>query len=670
MLETEVETWAEYLEEYEKDAISEALQGYPNDTRGLEIDFKQLSSANPELAQATVDSPETMLENAEEALPHTKLPHTEDLEGINIRVGPIHTQEIGVSQLRATHQGELVTIRAQVSKVTDVRPKYEKAAFECQRCHTITKIPVVSDEVSVPNECQGTCDRGGPFLPDEEESEMYDHQIVELQPRPDEDAMNLQRSLRLDLKHDLVDSVEAGDRVKATGIVKTEALAGGKKMDARRPPYLEGLSIQKEQQDFESYDTDRVDEIEELAQRDDLTDALINSFAPNILTGERGDTHKLAIIYQLFSGVSHELSGGGTLRGDINILLIGAPGVGKSQYLGQANELAPKSVKASGKGATAAGLTATATQPEFGDGWMLDAGALVMADGGLACIDEFDKMRDDARKSMHEAMEDQEIPINKAGINTTLRSRTSVLAAANPEGGSFNRYDALSEQINLGEALITRFDLVFALTDNPDAEKDRQIATHQYNVTNEGSVQPEIEPELLREYIAYARQNVYPSFENDETVEMLVDKYVDIRQDNGEDEDAAVPVTARMNDSLRRLSQAAARAELSDTVEPRHAERAIEQYQMTIGDIGLDEDGNPDANKMAGNKSKSQQERVEWVEDTIQELSNKESGADIGELRERASDAGIDERKLDAHIQGLLDKGTVYEPEMDTYRVV
>ena len=650
MLDEITERWAQYLEEYERDELGTAIQKYPKDTKGLTIDYRTLRSADSELAEKLIEHPEKMLSKAADAVPACDVPHIDGIDGIEVRVSRLPHREVPINEIRTEHQGTLLTVRAQVSKATEVRPRAEIVKFECQRCPHITEVWVMGDEIRAPDECEN-CERRGPFQILESESVMRDHQIVELQPRPDEDAMNLQRSLEVHLYDDLVDTMEAGDRVKVTGILRTKPIQPGKKADARRPPYLQAKSADKEQQDFDSYDTEREDEIIELSKSDNLKEKFIQSFAPDILTGKRGDTHKLAVIYQLFGGVRHVLDNGREKRPDINILLIGAPGTGKSAYLSAADTLAPKSVKASGKGATAAGLTATATQPDFADGWMLDAGALVMASGGLACIDEFDKMDDSARKSMHEAMEDQEIPINKAGINTTLTSKTAVLAAANPIGGSFNRFEALAEQINLGDALISRFDLVFAIEDTPDKDTDREIARHQYNVAKGDSTDPAIEPELLREYIAYARQNIDPSFDDEEAVDMLIDKYVGIRQTNKEEEDdgdSPIPVTARMNESLRRLAEAAARSELSEVVRPRHAREAIEKYEMTIGDIGLTEDGNLNAAKAGGYTEKPTGQKAQ-IEVIMQELNR--VAPDTMPVEELSELTNIPEEKVKSRLE-------------------
>lgn len=660
MLDNDVEAWCAYLEENEQQAIADTAQAYPQDAKALALDYEKLSHRNNGLTERLHDDPEAELENARKALPHTNVPHSETLDGCRIRVGTIPEKEKPLSDLRDSDLGEFVTVRAQVSKTTEVRPRLDYAEWKCSCSHVETTV-VVGDKLKSPGKCEMCEETNGWYLNDQN-STTRDHQIVELQPRAEEDAMNMTRTVPLHLYDELVDGVESGDRIRATGILTTDPVQPNSTVSARRPMQIEAHAVEKEQRDFDSYDTTREEEIKELANRNDLNELLVGSFATDILTGDRGDMHKLAVMLQLFGGVRHRLSDGGTKRGDINLLLIGAPGTGKSAYLNAAHQLAPKSIKASGKGATAAGLTATATQPDFGDGWMLDPGAMVLADGGLACIDEFDKMEQSARKSMHEAMEDQVIPINKAGINTTLTSRASVLAAANPKNGSFERMDALNQQINLGEALITRFDLVFALHDAPDKDKDREVAKHQFNVTE--GIDPEIEPELLREYIAYARQNVEPAFNNQEAVDMLVDKYVDIRQNNsrGEDgEDAPVPVTARMNESLRRISEAAARAELSETVMPRHAEAAIELYKITIGDIGITEDGNLSAAKAAGNTPKSQKKRRQSVLEAIREYDDA-SREDVVEL------VAAPERKIREDIQHWKDKGEVYEPSQGVLR--
>jgi replicative DNA helicase Mcm len=368
---------------------------------------------------------------------------------------------------------------------------------------------------------------------------------------------------------------------------------------------------------------------------------------------------KLAIILALFGGGETQLETGSQIRGNINILLIGDGGTAKSQFLKTAETLAPKSVLASGKGATAAGLTATAEQSNLTGEWSLKAGALVMANNGVACIDEFDKMGSEARKSIHEALENQEVPVTKAGINTTLPAKTAVIAAANPVDGEFSRFDPLMEQVDMEQPLISRFDIIFGLQDKQDSERDRVIAETQHNVAaGDMEVSPEIPYDLLREYIAYARRKE-PQFASDDVQEKLVDYYVDLRE-RADDGDEPGP---RMNDSLRRLSQASARVRLSDTIDMEDAERAISMLKFHIGQVGLTEEGDISGAQLNGGKS--QKERVDTVESVIRELDS-ENPALLEDIYEKID---MEQHKVDHEIEKLKQKGEVYEPETNGYRM-
>jgi len=421
---------------------------------------------------------------------------------------------------------------------------------------------------------------------------------------------------------------------------------------------LEGYAIQSEQESFGEIEPERIQEIEELAQSDEIYTKLINSFAPHIHTTDSGDMQKLAIILSLFGGVQKELDTGSQLRGNINILLVGDAGTAKSQYLKTAERLAPKSVLASGKGATAAGLTATAEQSNLTGEWTLKAGALVLANGGVACIDEFDKMSNSARKSIHEALENQEIPVTKAGINTTLPAKTAVIAAANPEGGEFNRFDALSEQIDMEAPLISRFDLIFALSDTVDEDRDETIAAVQHDIAaGDVEVDPDIEYELLREYIAYARQ-IEPTYADDDVKQELIDWYVQKREESAEGEGKSV--TARLNDSLRRLAQASSRARLSETIELQDAERAIRLANYTLGVVALDEDGNLDGNKAMGNAPQSQKDRRERIIQLCME--------EMKTVDQLQDEMGTSKSVIESDIDSLMQKGELYEPKQQQYK--
>ncbi|MFC7213968.1 LAGLIDADG family homing endonuclease [Saliphagus sp. GCM10025334] len=365
-----------------------------------------------------------------------------------------------------------------------------------------------------------------------------------------------------------------------------------------------------------------------------------------------------------------------------------------SQMLGYIQNIAPRSVYTSGKGSSSAGLTAAAVRDDFGDGqqWTLEAGALVLADQGIAAVDELDKMRPEDRSAMHEALEQQRISVSKAGINATLKSRCSLLGAANPKYGRFDHYEPISEQIDLEPALISRFDLIFTVTDQPDEEKDRNLAEHilttnyagelttqqrempQLDVSTEEiesmteEVDPVIDADLLRKYIAYSKQNCHPRM-TQEAREAIRDFYVDLRS-KGTDEDAAVPVTARKLEGLVRLSEASARIRLSDTVEEEDATRVIEIVRSCLQDIGVDpETGEFDADIVEAGTSKSQRDRIKNIKQLISDVEEEyDEGAPIDVVLERANEIGMDQSKAEHEIEKLKQKGEVYEPSTNNLR--
>jgi replicative DNA helicase Mcm len=365
-----------------------------------------------------------------------------------------------------------------------------------------------------------------------------------------------------------------------------------------------------------------------------------------------------------------------------------------SQLLQYVREISPRSVYTSGKGSSAAGLTAAAVRDDFGDGqqWTLEAGALVLADKGIAAVDELDKMDASDRSAMHEGLEQQSISVSKAGINATLKSRCSLLGAANPKYGRFDQYEPIGEQIDLEPALISRFDLIFTVTDQPDEEEDARLAEHILqtnfagelhtqreemaapNVTSEqvdaqtDKVEPTIDADLLRKYVAHAKSNVYPTM-TEEAQQAIQQFYVDLRS-KGTDEDAPVPVTARKLEALVRLAEASARVRLSDTVEVEDAERVIEIVRSCLQDIGVDpETGQFDADVVETGQSKSQRDRIKNIKQLIADVEEDyEDGAPIDVVLERADEIGMDQSKAEREIEQLKQKGEVYEPNLDHLR--
>ena len=654
----------EFLERYYKDEIAQAVQ---EGATSITIEYSDLYQFDHDIAADYIDNPDMFSDNLDRATYEVDIPvpgSDQTLADMVVRVSGVDVEEVAVNSLRNNHRGKYLGLRGQVSRATQVRPKTVKAVFRCERCSTsdndtlLEPIPQFGEELQLPDQCPG-CERKGPFTLVEDKSTMVDHQILELADEPGENMGANSHTVPVHLYRDEAGGVMPGDRIRVNGKITTDHARsnGNSKIKTSRPWRVEGRAIDPEEVAFSEVTPERVEEIEELAADPNLVQKLINSIAPNIVTDDRGDMHKLAILLQMFGGVKRN-----NRRGDLNVFLVGSKGTGKSQMLSHAAELAPKSVQASGKGATAAGLTATATQSQHG-GWMLDAGALVLASGGMASIDEFDKMNDGARKSMHEAMEDQRVPINKAGINTVLPTETAILAAANPMGGEFDRTTPLTQQINLEAPLISRFDLIFGLIDDQDEEWDRMVATSQYD--SEEKTGP-IEDSLITEYVAYARQNIQPAFADESVKQKLVEWYVEQREKHEGSE--GLNLGPRTNDALRRLAEASARMRLSETITMEDAERAIELKKMHIGDVMLDRDGNIDAAKGAGYSNvNSIREAVEML---LKELEPESGGVTIDEIvnnQESIQGVTLSRKKVEEQIEKFMASGEAYEPQTGEY---
>jgi len=688
------ERFIQFYRNYYREAIGTLAQRYPNEQRSLYIDYDDLFQFDRDLAEDFRTKPDQMREYAEEALRLYDLPADVSLGRAHVRIENLpEGLDIRGIRVHDDHIGRLVSIKGIVRKATDVRPKVTEAAFECQRCGTMTYIPQSDGGFQEPHECQG-CERQGPFRVNFDQSEFVDSQKLRIQESPEGlRGGETPQNIDVDIVDDITGKVSPGDHVTCVGVLHIEQVEQGNEKSAIFDLYMDGVSIAIEDEEFEDMDITEADkrEIIELSNRDDIYEAMVGSIAPAIYGYEE---EKLAMILQLFSGVTKHLPDGSRIRGDLHMLLIGDPGTGKSQMISYVENIAPRSVYTSGKGSSAAGLTAAAVRDDFGDGqqWSLEAGALVLADKGIAAVDELDKMDSSDRSAMHEGLEQQKISVSKAGINATLKARCSLLGAANPKYGRFDQYEPIGEQIDLEPALISRFDLIFTVTDSPDPEHDSRLAKHIIKTNYAGElntqreelatseftseqvaevtqeVAPEIDAELLRKYIAHAKRSCYPTM-TEEAKELIEEFYVDLRS-KGADEDAPVPVTARKLEAMVRLSEASARVRLSDTVEREDADRATDIVESCLKDIGVDpETGQFDADVVETGTSKSQRDRIKNIKTLIADIESEfEEGAPIEEVLDRADEIGMDSSKAEQEIEKLRTKGEVYEPKQGHLR--
>src|SRR6056297_272124 len=389
-----VDLFEQFFRNYYDNEIKQLAQRYPNEQRSLHVDWQDLYTFDHNLADDFLNKPEQLQQYAEEALRLYDLPIDVSLGQAHVRIRNLpETQTPEIREIRSQHMNRLVAVRGIVRKATDVRPKVEEAAFECQLCGTLTRVPQSTGDFQEPHECQG-CERQGPFRVNFDQSEFIDSQKLRIQESPEGlRGGETPQSLDVDIVDDITGKVSPGDHVTCVGVLHIEQVEQGNEKSAIFDLYMDGVSIAIEDEEFEDMDITEADkrEIIELSNREDIYEAMVDSIAPAIYGYEE---EKLAMILQLFSGVTKHLPDGSRIRGDLHMRLISDPGTGKSQMISYIEHIAPRSVYTSGKGSSAAGLTAAAVRDDFGDGqqWSLEAGALVLADKGIAAVDELDKM--------------------------------------------------------------------------------------------------------------------------------------------------------------------------------------------------------------------------------------------------------------------------------------
>jgi len=529
------------------------------------IPFQELASFSPTLSENLLSAPEELFQVLELALEELGLVSNPRIRLLDLP----ETQSTRIRDIRAKHLNHLLLIEGIVRQASDVRPQVINAKFECPSCGTIISIMQIEKKFREPSRC--SCGRRGSFKLIRKD--MVDAQRIVIEESPENLTGGEQpRRVNIFLKEDLVepkmeDKTTPGSRVRVIGVLKEVPvpLQTGA-LSTRFDLALEANNIIPLDESYEELDISEEDErqIQELAADPKIFEKLTASIAPSIWGYEQV---KQALVLQLFSGLKKKKADGTQIRGDTHILLVGDPGVAKSVILKFISTIAPKGRYVVGKGATGAGLTATVVRDEFLRGWSLEAGAMVLSNKGIVCIDEIEKMDPQERSAMHEALEQQTITISKANVQATLRAETSVLAAANPKLGRFDPFVPITQQIDIPPTLLNRFDVIFILKDLPDRAKDEAIATHVLMEHKMEGAKQAIDTELLRKYIAYAKQKLQPAL-TEEAIEEIKKFYVNLRNapTSGEALLKPIPISARQLEALIRLSEANAKARLSKKV--------------------------------------------------------------------------------------------------------
>ena len=642
-----------------KDEVFAVLDMFPEE-KSVVVDYNELEMFDPDSADLLIEKPDETLEAATKSIV-TIDPQRKNAK-LNVRFKNVRNN-IPLRFLRSEFIGKFIAVDGIVRKTDEIHPRIMSAVFECRSCMRMHEVEQKSNIIHEPAVCQECGGRSFRLVQDE--SRYMDTQTVKLQePLENLSGGDQPRQINIILEDDLVDTLAPGDKVRITGTLKTQRDERTKRFNN----FIYGNYIEPLEQEFEELHIDEEDEekIIELAKSPDIYQKIIESTAPSI----RGYFEvKEAIAFQLFGGTAKVLEDKTHIRGDMHILIVGDPGIGKSQILKYVSKLAPRGIYTSGKGTSGVGLTAAAVRDDLG-GWSLEAGALVLGDKGNVCVDELDKMREEDRSAIHEALEQQTISIAKAGIMATLNSRCSVLAAANPKFGRFDRYKSIAEQIDLPSPILSRFDLIFIIEDKPNAERDHDLAGHILKIHQDSTIPYIIEPELMRKYIAYARKSVQPTLTK-EAAEVLQDFYVTMRS-GAIDEESPVPITARQLEALVRLAEASARIRLSNEVLKEDAQRAIKLQEDCMKQVGYDPDtGKVDIDKVEGRTSKSERDKINIIIDVIKELSDEYEGSAPKNIvyAELADKYNVGEEKVDEVINMLKSKGVIYEPTSDHYKV-
>jgi len=644
--------------------------------KSLIVDFVDLIEYDRELANKVIDSPSEAISSFSEAIRLVVEREYPEYAGRVVRFYPRFRNPPEILRIRdisSDYIGKLIAIEGIVTRVTRIDARILKARFRHSDPETGThefEYPEegeMGERLEKPAFCP-VCGKTGRFDLIPEKSVFIDWQKIVVQEKPEEvPGGQIPRSIEVVLTGDIVDVARPGDRVVVIGILRVSPIASPERKGSRTvfAFYIDANNVEVQEKVLEEIEITREDEerIRELAKDPWIREKIIASIAPGIY-GYWDIKEAIALL--LLGGVPKILHDGTRIRGDIHVLLVGDPGTAKSQLLQFTSRIAPRGLYTSGKGSTAAGLTATVLRDKATGEYYLEAGALVIADGGVACIDEIDKMREEDRSAIHEALEQQTVSIAKAGIVARLNARTSVLAAGNPKDGRYDPMKPISKNIDLPPTILSRFDLIFTIRDIPNQEHDRRLAWHILGVHSDSDrARPPIDLNLLKKYISYARRYVRPQL-TPEAMKLIEDFYVNMRQSSvpsEQDRPMAIAITPRQLEALIRLTEAHAKLSLKSKATVEDAEEAIRLMLSMLTRIGIDvESGRIDIDVLETGISASRREKRRRFREFVFETLDKVGEISITELIRRAGERGFDKEFAVEEINIMRRNGELYEP--------
>jgi replicative DNA helicase Mcm len=586
---------------------------------------------------------------------------------VRIKNLPESLRYLRIRDIRSEHKDKLIQVEGIIKISSEVRPFIIKTKYLHEDCGGEFWVENKNFVIEKPKKCPICGGTKGKFI-------EIDHETIDIQrllieePADQIEKGEQPAQITVILKEDLCEprmerKTLPGIRVKIYGIVKELKSSN---LKAILDLYIDAIYIEPVDKDVEDISISPEDErkIKELAKSTDLLNLIASSVAPG-LYGKQYEIIKKAIALQLVSGGKRKRSV--DERKNIHILILGDPGVGKSKLLKYVSEIAPKSKYVVGVTSSSVGLTAAVRRDEiFKGGWVLEAGALVLTSGGLVCIDELDKLSTEELQSLHEAMEQQTITIDKANIHATLRTETSILAAANPKFGRWDKMKSIADQIDLPPTIVNRFDLIFVLIDEPNPQQDETIVNELLKGLKEER-RPPLDKDLLRKYIIYAKK-IEPQWTNT-ALDIVKDFYIKLRSSYGE---GTIPITTRQLMSIIRIAEASAKIRLSPIVTEDDVNLAKELLLYSLKEVGI----NPETNRLdidiiMSGISSTQRQKLSKVLDIIKDLQKDfPDGVPLNEILNESKKYNLEEEKVKETIEKLLKEGYIYESGEKKYKAV
>lgn len=702
--------WRTFLEEAKESEVMTLLSRQTNFPY-LNVPFHEIQTFDPEFAEDVLEHPKQILSAGSKTLMEICRERGEEIDAL-LRVGELPgdtrmpLREIGSSDIDKLRSVDVI-----VTKISEIKPRIHRAVFKCESCgHDIEIDQENERELKEPLNCPQALGGCGSSKAETRfdlvllSSRMVNNQWIEIQEQPEYVPSGAQprRGMVL-IEGDQVNKHLPGERITANVIPVVRSEVRNRKKTPMFDVIYHLISSEHESTPFTEISIEEEDSerILQISKREDLMSLIQRSIAPSIFaTGILGHV-KRSLALQLFGGVSRKLNDKTRSRGDIHILLMGDPGVAKSQLLSFISALSPRGRFATGGGVSGAGLTAAAVRDAFGDGrFALEAGVLPLSDRGLAAIDEFDKISPDDKRMMHPAMEQQQVHVAKGGITATLHSRCSILAAANPKEGRFTKRGINTSVIRsfketgLPPPLASRFDIIWMIRDEVRIHDDERIARHILDNRTSGRSEAQLEntielgpseldeesfiitsengnehlsQEFLRKYIAFAKRTVHPQLD-EEAKHAILKYYTEERQSFGRedqspsqfesdnDNDTVIPITARALEALIRLTEAHARMHLQEIATVDNAKVALAVFKHWREESGIE-----DESELHSGVSVKERSNNSTIMNIVRKLCQEKGQAELTEIYNIAINRKISEAEVDKVVQKMNQTGELYE---------